>query len=39
MPLNGKTAVIGVSIMAPVTGQERSLEEILYDATRAALKD
>jgi acetyl-CoA C-acetyltransferase len=39
MRLNNRTAVIGTSIMAPIAGQERSLEEILYDVTRAALKD
>ena len=37
MPLNGKTPVIGVSIMAPVTGQERSLEESRYARPKMAV--
>jgi acetyl-CoA C-acetyltransferase len=39
MPLNNKTAVIGSAIHAPVTGDARSLEEILYDVVQAALRD
>ena len=39
MPLNKRTAVIGCAIHAPVIGNERSLEEILYDVTQAALTD
>ena len=39
MPLNKKIAVIGCAIFAPVSGRKRSLEELLYDVTQAALKD
>lgn len=39
MALNKRTAVIGCAISASITGLERSLEEILYDVTQAALKD
>jgi len=39
MTLNRRTAVIGSAIFAPVTGDGRSLEELLYDAAQAALKD
>ena len=38
MPLNRNTAVIGCAIMAPVTTDKSSLEEILYDLTQQALK-
>ncbi|MYZ46894.1 thiolase C-terminal domain-containing protein [Propylenella binzhouense] len=39
MALNRKTAVIGSAIFAPVTRQDRALEEILYELAQAALKD
>jgi acetyl-CoA C-acetyltransferase len=39
MPLNKRTAVIGCAIAAPVSGLERSLEEVLYDLVQAALRD
>jgi acetyl-CoA C-acetyltransferase len=39
MPLNTKVAVIGSAIRAPVTGNDKSLEELLYDVTQAALAD
>lgn len=39
MALNRKTAVIGSAIFAPITGEDRALEEILYDIAQAALKD
>lgn len=39
MPLNRRTAVIGCAISAPVTGNEKSLEEIIYDVVQAALSD
>lgn len=38
MPLNRPTAVIGSAIMAPVTTDKWSLEEILYEVTQSALK-
>ena len=38
MPLNRNTAVIGCAIMAPVTTDKWSLEEILYEVTQQALK-
>lgn len=39
MALNRRTAVIGSAIMAPVTDERRSLEELLFDISRAAMKD
>ena len=39
MPLNRKIAIIGCAINANVKGTGRSLEELLYDVTQAALKD
>ena len=38
MPLNRQTAVIGSAILAPVTTDKWSLEEILYHAAQQALK-
>ncbi|HLJ43844.1 MAG TPA: thiolase family protein [Candidatus Binataceae bacterium] len=39
MPYNTEVAVIGTAIHAPLTDARRSLEEKLYDVTRAALAD
>jgi len=39
MGLNRKTAVIGTAIAAPPPDDPRSLEELLYDVTQAALID
>ena len=39
MALNRKTAVIGTAIAAPSPDDPRSLEELLYDVTQAALGD
>ncbi len=39
MTLNRRTAVIGSAIFAPISDESRSLEELLYDAAQAALKD
>ena len=39
MALNRRTAVIGCAISAPVTGDEKSLEERLYDVSQAAFRD
>jgi acetyl-CoA C-acetyltransferase len=39
MPLNRMVAVIGSAILAPFTDESRSLEEILYEVSQAALKD
>ncbi len=39
MPLNRPTAVIGSAIMAPMTTERWSLEEILYEVAQAALRN
>ncbi len=39
MSLNRPTAVIGSAIMAPITSDRRSLEEILYEVTQEALRN
>jgi acetyl-CoA C-acetyltransferase len=39
MPLKRKTAVIGSAIFAPASGDDRALEELLYDVVQAALDD
>ncbi|MEO9189894.1 MAG: thiolase family protein [Acetobacteraceae bacterium] len=39
MPYLTKTGVIGVAIMPRVTGDRRSLEELIYDVTQLALRD
>ncbi|MDB5368952.1 MAG: hypothetical protein JWP20_510 [Roseomonas sp.] len=39
MPYVVKPGVIGVAIMPRIEGDGRSLEELLYDATQAVLKD
>lgn len=39
MPLKRKSAVIGSAIFAPANGDDRALEELLYDVVQAALKD
>lgn len=39
MPLKRKSAVIGSAIFAPASGDDRALEELLYDVVQAALKD
>lgn len=39
MALNRKTAIIGGAIFAPASGDDRALEELLYDVVQAALKD
>ncbi len=39
MPYVVKPGVIGVAIMPRVTGDRRSLEELLYDVTQQALQD
>jgi acetyl-CoA C-acetyltransferase len=39
MPLRRKIAVIGSAIFAPASGDDRALEELLYDVVQAALKD
>lgn len=39
MPLNAKVAIIGSAVTAPVEGISRSLEEVLYDVSQAALAD
>jgi len=39
MTLNRRTAVIGSAIMAPVADEARSLEELLFDVSQAAMKD
>ena len=39
MPYHTKTGVIGVAIMPRVTGDRRSLEELLYDVSQLALRD
>jgi acetyl-CoA C-acetyltransferase len=39
MPYNTQAGVIGSVCHAPITGAGRSLEEILYDVTQAALAD
>ncbi|MBO1081311.1 thiolase family protein [Roseomonas haemaphysalidis] len=39
MPYVVKPGVIGVTIMPRIEGDGRSLEELLYDATQAVLKD
>ncbi|TWG92806.1 acetyl-CoA C-acetyltransferase [Mesorhizobium sp. J18] len=39
MGLNRKTAVIGSAVLAPFSGDDRSLEEILYEVSQQALKD
>ncbi len=39
MPYLTKTGVIGVAIMPRVNGDQRSLEELLYDISQLALRD
>jgi acetyl-CoA C-acetyltransferase len=39
MPYLTRTGVIGVAIMPRITGEERSLEELLYDVSQLALRD
>jgi len=39
MPYNTQAGVIGTAMHAPVTGGKRSLEEIIYDVSQAALAD
>ncbi len=39
MALNRRTAVIGTAIMAPVADERRSLEELLFDVSQAAMRD
>lgn len=39
MPYAVKPGVIGVAIMPKIEGDSRSLEELLYDATQAVLRD
>ena len=39
MPYLTKAGVIGVAIMPRITGDRRSLEELLYDITQLALRD
>jgi acetyl-CoA C-acetyltransferase len=39
MPYNTQVGVIGSASHAPITGGRRSLEEIIYDVTQAALSD
>jgi acetyl-CoA C-acetyltransferase len=39
MPYNTQAAVIGSATHAPITGGRRSLEEIIYDVSQAALTD
>lgn len=39
MALNRRTAVIGTAIMAPVIDEKRSLEELLFDVSQAAMRD
>lgn len=39
MPYRTRTGVIGVAIMPRVTGDRRSLEELLYDISQLALRD
>jgi len=39
MPYLSKAGVIGVAIMPHVTGDGRSLEELIYDVTQLALRD
>lgn len=39
MAYNHQAAVIGCAISAPITGDDKSLEELLYDVTQRALAD
>lgn len=39
MPYLTRTGVIGVAIMPRVTGDQRSLEELIYDVSQRALRD
>ncbi len=39
MPYLTKAGVIGVAIMPRITGEERSLEELIYDISQRALRD
>lgn len=39
MKLNREVSVIGVAMAVPVIGEDRSLEEVLYDVVQSALKD
>ncbi len=39
MPYLTKTGVIGVAIMPRITGDRRSLEELIYDVSQLALRD